>query len=75
MLGGGASILTPAYLSYETSFNEFRWGQGAAIAFILFVFIIVLTLLQRWILRERSPKKRGFAQRAAARNLSEGGIR
>ena len=75
VLGGGASILTPAYLSYETSFNEFRWGQGAAIAFILFVFIVVLTLLQRWILRERSPKKRGFAQRAAARNLTEGGVR
>ena len=26
---------TPAYLSYQTSFQTGKWGQGAAIAFIL----------------------------------------
>ena len=30
-----------------------NWGQGAAIAFILFVIIVALTLLQRWVLRDR----------------------
>ncbi len=60
VLGGataGGTINTPAFLSYRTSFVDLQWGQGAAIAFILFVFIIVLTLLQRWILRERQPRK------------------
>ena len=47
------TTLTPAYLSYTTSFNDQQWGQGAAIAFILFAIIIVLTALQRFALRDR----------------------
>lgn len=61
VLGGataGGTISTPAFLAYNTSFDELKWGQGAAIAFILFVFIILLTLLQRWILKEREPRRR-----------------
>lgn len=56
------TTLTPAYLSYETSFNSQQWGQGAAIAFILFAIIVVLTLLQRIILRESDvvPKRKRF---------------
>lgn len=56
------TTLTPAYLSYETSFNSQQWGQGAAIAFILFAIIVVLTLLQRIILRESDvvPKRKQF---------------
>lgn len=54
----GGTITTPAFLAYNTSFEELKWGQGAAIAFILFGFIIVLTLLQRWILKEREPGRR-----------------
>lgn len=60
VLGGttaGGTIATPAFLAYSTSFDDLQWGQGAAIAFILFVFIILLTLLQRWILRERDAKE------------------
>ncbi len=47
------TTLTPAYLSYLTSFGNQQWGQGAAISFLLFGIIVVLTLLQRFLLRER----------------------
>jgi len=47
------TTLTPAYLSYSTSFVGHQWGQGAAIAFLLFVVIVAFTLVQRWALRER----------------------
>jgi multiple sugar transport system permease protein len=57
----GKTTLTPAYQSYQASFINQDWGQGAAIAFILFVIIILLTLLQRWVLRER-PVSRGRAR-------------
>ena len=44
LAGGGApgkTTLTPAYLAYETSFKNLKWGRGAAIAFVLFVIIVV----------------------------------
>jgi multiple sugar transport system permease protein len=47
------TTLTPAFLAYQTSFSDQQWGQGAAIAFLLFGLIIVLVLLQRWWLRSR----------------------
>jgi len=47
------TTLTPAYLSYARSFGDGRFGLGAAIAFSLFAIIIVLTVLQRWVGRER----------------------
>lgn len=59
ILGGtsaGGTISTPAFLAYRSSFVDLQWGQGAAIAFILFLFIIVLTLIQRWALAERAPR-------------------
>ncbi|NJP52277.1 sugar ABC transporter permease [Streptomyces sp. SBST2-5] len=49
----GKTTLTPAYLSYEASFTSQEWGRGAAIAFLLFAIIVVMTLLQRMVLRER----------------------
>ncbi|MFD4422389.1 carbohydrate ABC transporter permease [Agromyces sp. NPDC058484] len=67
VLGGttaGGTIATPAFLAYSTSFQDLQWGQGAAIAFILFVFIILLTLLQRWLLRERTREFRPRSPRA-----------
>jgi multiple sugar transport system permease protein len=72
VLGGtsaGGTISTPAFLAYRSSFVDLQWGQGAAIAFILFVFIILLTAIQRWLLRERSPRVR---QRAAATDQTVG---
>ena len=47
------TTLTPAYLSYVTSFNNQQWGQGAAISFLLFAIIVVLTTVQRFVLRDR----------------------
>jgi multiple sugar transport system permease protein len=54
----GKTTLTPAYLSYSSSFIDNEWGQGAAIAFLLFVIIVVLTLFQRWVLRDRKVSGR-----------------
>lgn len=52
------TTLTPAYLSYQAAFQDQAWGQGAAIAFILFVIIVFFTIFQRWVLRERKVSKR-----------------
>lgn len=56
------TTLTPAFLSYQTSFIGGRWGQGAAIAFVLFGIIVVMTAIQRWVLRERDtvPRRKRF---------------
>ena|GEM_PF-5085751 len=32
-----------------------NWGQGAAIAFILFAIIIVFSLFQRFVMRDARP--------------------
>lgn len=57
------TTLTPAYLSYRTAFKDFNYGSGAAISFILFLIIIAMTLLQRWLMRERdrAPRRTGRA--------------
>jgi multiple sugar transport system permease protein len=56
--GPDKTTLTPAYLSYQASFTSQYWGQGAAIAFILFAIIVAFTILQRWALRDRPVSKR-----------------
>ena len=56
--GPAKTTLTHAYLSYQTAFANQAWGQGAAIAFILFVIIVVFTLFQRWLLAERQVSNR-----------------
>lgn len=55
--GPSKTTLTPAYLSYQTAFESQRWGRGAAIAFILFAIIVLMTLLQRLILGDSDPTK------------------
>jgi multiple sugar transport system permease protein len=72
--GPAKTTLTPAYLSYKTAFNDQNWGEGAAIAFLLFVIIIVFTLLQRLWLRERGMSRRE-SRRWAMPNPPEGGVR
>lgn len=52
------TTLTPAYLSYQTSFLNGKWGQGAAIAFILFAIIVVFSLFQRFVMRDREKLQR-----------------
>ncbi|WP_212911690.1 carbohydrate ABC transporter permease [Streptomyces sp. TS71-3] len=54
----GNTTLTPAFLSYTTAFNDSDFGQGAAIAFVLFALILAMTALQRLVLRERNPRPR-----------------
>ena len=68
------TTVTPAYLSYTASFQQQNWGQGAAIAFILFAIIIVFTIIQRAALRERTtvPRRRRFVVPTATRP-GEGG--
>ncbi|WP_438352385.1 carbohydrate ABC transporter permease [Microbacterium sp. CJ88] len=58
----GKTTLTPAYLSYSSAFLNQSWGQGAAIAFILFAIIVAFTILQRWVLRERPVSRRRARQ-------------
>jgi multiple sugar transport system permease protein len=61
------TTLTPAYLSYRTAFRDFDYGSGAAISFVLFLIIIVLTLVQRRVLADRDPggPRRGWWRRRA----------
>lgn len=59
--GPSKTTLTPAYLSYVSSFEQQQWGRGAAVAFILFGIIVAFTILQRFILRERGvPRRKRF---------------
>lgn len=60
--GPAKTTLTPAYLSYNSAFNNQEWGRGTAIAFILFAIIVAFTILQRFALRERTtvPKRKRF---------------
>ena len=61
LLGQGApqgTTLTPAFLSYQASFKDGKWGQGAAISFILFVVIILFSLVQRFVMRDRKTISR-----------------
>lgn len=67
--GPAKTTLTPAYLSFNAAFNQQDWGEGAAIAFILFAIIVFFTLVQRWALRDKdkvSTRTRGRRARAVA---------
>lgn len=66
--GPAKTTLTPAYLSYRAAFNNGEWGQGAAIAFILFALIFVLTTLQRFLLRDKDESARVRAERRQRRS-------
>lgn len=65
------TTLTPAYLSYASSFLSQEWGQGAAIAFILFAIIVFFTIIQRLVLRERDtvPRRKRFVRSDDATRL------
>ncbi|MFC0680987.1 carbohydrate ABC transporter permease [Lysobacter korlensis] len=54
----GKTTVTPAYLSYTAAFQSQDWPRGAAIAFVLFAIIIVMTIIQRWVLRDRKVSRR-----------------
>ena len=72
------TTLTPAYLSYRTAFVDFNYGSGAAISFVLFLIIVVLTLLQRWVMRDKDARpvaRRRRAPDARSNHDSIGGTR
>ena len=50
------TMVTPAYLAYQVSFSDFAFGEGTAIAFVLFGFIVIMTLLQRKFVKEDLTK-------------------
>ncbi len=55
MTGGGpvdATNVIVLYL-YEQAFRFFRMGYASAVAYVLFVFIFGLTLVQFYLLRSR----------------------
>lgn len=56
------TTLTPAYLSYRSAFRDFEYGSGAAISFVLFLIIMLMTLVQRRVMRDRD-EGRGPARR------------
>lgn len=71
--GPAKTTLTPAYLSYQASFEQQQWGRGAAIAFILFAIIVVMTLIQRSALREREtvPRRKQFYRSSGGRSSGD----
>jgi multiple sugar transport system permease protein len=56
------TTLTPAFLSFNSSFNSNEWGVGAAIAFILFAIIVFFTVVTRLATRspDHLPRRRRF---------------
>ncbi len=61
VMGKGApagTTMTPAFLSYNTSFKSNGWGSGAAMAFIVFLIIVLLTGWQRRLMRDDKPPGR-----------------
>ncbi|GAA4895275.1 sugar ABC transporter permease [Tessaracoccus lubricantis] len=65
--GPAKTTMTPAYLSYTSAFQDQAWGRGAAIAFILFAIVVIMTVLQRLILGDADYTKPTRAQRRADR--------
>lgn len=55
--GPSKTTLTPAYLSFNSAFNNQQWGQGAAISFILFGIIVIFAIIQRWALRDKDSAR------------------
>jgi multiple sugar transport system permease protein len=56
------TTLTPAFLSFNASFNSQEWGVGAALAFILFAIIVFFTVATRLLTRnpDHVPRRRRF---------------
>ena len=64
------TTLTPAFLSYLYSFRQNEWGLGAAMAFVLFAIIVILTSLQRFVMRDKDAIRDKKAARATRRRLA-----
>jgi multiple sugar transport system permease protein len=51
--GPDKTTSSPAYLSYSAGFQDHNWGSAAAISFVLFAIITLLTGVQRYVLRDK----------------------
>jgi multiple sugar transport system permease protein len=60
------TTLTPAFLSFNASFNSNEWGVGAALAFILFAIIVFFTVITRIVTRDRDRVRKQRFTRALA---------
>jgi len=70
VMGKGApanTTLTPAFLAYRQAFGNYKYGSGAAMAFVVFLIIVVFTWFQRRVLTERDERRRLFLRRRAQR--------
>lgn len=65
------TTLTPAFLSYSYGFDNAEFGQGAAISFILLGIVLLMTAVQRWLLRERGARTPLTKMRKGARGAQE----
>jgi multiple sugar transport system permease protein len=65
--GPDKTTLSPAYLSYTTGFGDQNYPAGAAMAFVLFAVIVLMTLGQRWLMRDKDGIRERRAARRAAR--------
>ena len=52
------TTMTPAFLSYQTAFTSFDFGKGAAMSFVIFLIIVLLTQWQRRIMAEDKKPSR-----------------
>ena len=60
VMGKGApagTTLSPAYLSYAQSFSNFKYGSGAAMSFVVFLIIVILTRIQRYVLTDKDERR------------------
>jgi multiple sugar transport system permease protein len=65
--GPDKTTLSPAYVSYTTGFNDQDFPAGAAMAFVLFAIIVVMTVAQRFLLRDRDAVRERRDLRRARR--------
>lgn len=52
LTGNNPATRTPAYMSFDQSFQNNHFGVGSAIAFLLFALIMTLSTLQRRLVKE-----------------------
>ena len=67
--GPDKTTLSPAYLSYTTGFGDQNFPGGAAMSFVLFAIIVLMTLVQRWLMRDKDAGAQRRAERRTRRAL------
>ena len=57
------TTLSPALLSLNTAQGDGKWGQGVAIAFLLFIVIVIFSAGQRFLMRDKDEPRRHLFSR------------